>query len=121
MKNLEELKQIREKVRRNLEMRSGDYSVKIIVCLGTCGIAAGARQTMNKFADLAAQSGRSDVVISTTGCAGFCEQEPMIKVQEKGKKPVTYGHVDVAAAEKIFNNHVLKGQIVEEYLFSKGE
>jgi len=121
MKNLEELKQIREKVRKNLEMRSGDFGVKIIVCLGTCGIAAGARQTMNKLADLVAQSDRSDIVISTTGCAGFCEQEPMIKVQEKGKEPVTYGHVDVAAAEEIFNKHVLKGQIVEKYLFSKGE
>jgi (2Fe-2S) ferredoxin len=121
MKNLEELKQIKERVRRNLEMRSGEYGVKIIVCLGTCGIAAGARQTMNKLAEMSAQSDRTDIVISTTGCAGFCEQEPMIKVQEKGKEPVTYGHVDVAAAEEIFNKHVLNGQIVEKYLFSKGE
>ena len=121
MKNLAELKEIRERVRRNLEMRSGDYGVKIIVCLGTCGIAAGARQTMNKLADLNAQSDRSDIVISTTGCAGFCEQEPMIKVQEKGKEPVTYGKVDADAAEEIFNQHILKGQIVQKYVFSKGE
>jgi (2Fe-2S) ferredoxin len=121
MKNLEELKEIRERVRKNLEMRTGDFTVKIVVCLGTCGIAAGARQTMNKLAELIAQSGRTDIIISTTGCAGFCEQEPMIKVQEKGKEPVTYGKVDVKAAEDIFNQHVLKGQIVQKYLFTKGE
>ncbi len=121
MKNLEELKQIRERVRKNLEMRSGKFKVKIIVCLGTCGIAAGARQTMNKLADLSAQSGRSDIVISTTGCAGFCEQEPMIKVQEKDKEPVTYGKVDTTVAEEIFNQHVLEGQVVQKYVFSKGE
>ena len=121
MKNLEELKQIRERVRKNLEMRTGDFGVKITVCLGTCGIAAGARQTMNKLADLNAQSGRSDIIITTTGCAGFCEQEPMIRIQEKGKEPVTYGKVDVEAAEEIFNQHVLEGQIVQKYLFSKGE
>ncbi len=121
MKNLEELKEIRERVRKNLEMRTGDFAVKIVVCLGTCGIAAGARQTMNRLAELIAQSGRTDIIISTTGCAGFCEQEPMIKVQEKGKEPVTYGKVDIKAAEEIFNQHVLNGQIVQKYLFTKGE
>lgn len=121
MKSLEELKKIREKVRKSLEMRSGDFQVKIVVCLGTCGIAAGARQTMNRFAELIAQSGRTDLIISTTGCAGFCEQEPMIKIQEKGKEPVTYGKVDVQAAEEIFHQHVLQGQVVNQYLFTKGE
>lgn len=121
MKNLEELRKIREKVRKSLEMRSGDFRVKIVVCLGTCGIAAGARQTMNKFAELIGQSGRTDLIISTTGCAGFCEQEPMVKIVEKGKDPVTYGKVDVHVAEEIFNKHVLQGQVVKQYLFTKGE
>jgi len=120
VKNLEELKQIRERVRKNLEMRSSDSQIKITVCLGTCGVAAGARKTINKLADLSSQSGRSDIVIASTGCAGFCEQEPMIKVQEKDKEPVTYGKVDVDATEEIFNQHILKGKIVQKYLFSKG-
>ena len=121
MKDLSELKKIRDKVRKNLEMRSGEYAVKIMVCLGTCGIAAGARDTMNKLADLIAKSGRTDIIITTSGCAGFCEQEPMIQIQEKDKEPVVYGKVDTSAAEKIFNQHILKGQVVEDYLFSKGE
>jgi len=55
MKNLEELKEIRDRVRKDLELRAGKHRIKIIICLGTCGIAAGARQTMNTLIDLIAQ------------------------------------------------------------------
>jgi (2Fe-2S) ferredoxin len=119
MKNLEELKKIREKARKALELRTGKHLVKIVVCLGTCGIAAGARQTMNTLIDLIAKKDKTDTIVTVSGCGGFCEQEPMIQVCIKDKEPVVYGKVDSQAAEEIFNNHILKGQIVEKYLFSK--
>ena len=121
MKNLGELKKIRERVKRDLELRTGEYRIKIVVCLGTCGIAAGARQTMNTLVGLINKSNRSDIIVTTTGCAGFCEQEPMIQVYIEDKKPVIYGKVDSKAAEEIFEKHILNGKIVEEYLFSKGK
>ena len=121
MKNLEELKKIRDRARKDLELRTGKHRIKIIICLGTCGIAAGARPTMNTLIDLIAQNNRNDVIVTTSGCAGFCEQEPMIQVFIEGEEPVVYGKIDSQAAEEIFNNHILKGQIVEKYLFSKGK
>ena len=121
MKNLEELKQIRDKVKKNLQMRSGKHKVRIVVCMATCGIAAGARQTMNTLADLIGKSSRDDIAITTSGCAGFCEQEPMIQVYMEDKEPVVYGKVDSKAAEEIFEKHILNGQIVEKYLFPKGK
>jgi len=51
----------------------------------------------------------------------FCEQEPMIQVYIEDKEPVVYGKVDSQAAEEIFKEHILKGEIVEKYLFSKGK
>ncbi|MCK4400979.1 (2Fe-2S) ferredoxin domain-containing protein [bacterium] len=121
MKNLEELRQIRYKVKKNLQMRSGKHKVRIVVCMATCGIAAGARQTMNTLSDLIGKSDRDDVVITTSGCAGFCEQEPMIQIYIEDKEPVAYGKVDSKAAEEIFKKHILNGRIVERYLFSKGK
>jgi len=121
MKNLEELKKIRERVRKDLELRTGKHRIKIVVCLGTCGIAAGARETMNTLIDLIAKNDTSDTIVTTAGCAGFCEQEPMIQLYMEDKEPVVYGKVDVKAAEEIFEKHVLKGEIVEKYLFSKGK
>ena len=121
MKNLEELKKIKERVRKDLELRTGKHRIKIVVCLGTCGIAAGARETMNTLVDLINKSNRNDIIVTTAGCAGFCEQEPMIQVYVEDKEPVVYGKVDSKAAEEIFEKHILNGKIVEEYLFSKGK
>ena len=121
MKNLEELKKIRERVRKDLELRTGKHRIKIVVCLGTCGIAAGARETMNTLIDLIARNDTSDTIVTTAGCAGFCQQEPMIQLYIEDKEPVVYGRVDQKAAEEIFEKHILKGEIVEKYLFSKGK
>lgn len=119
MKNLEELKKIREKIKKDLQLRSGKYRVKIVVGMGTCGIAAGARETMNKFLELIEKNKKTDVVVTASGCYGFCAQEPMIHVYIEDKAPVVYRNVDTQAVEEIFNNHILNNKIVEKYLFSK--
>jgi len=121
MKNLEELKKIKERVKKDLDLRSGKHRIKIVVCLGTCGIAAGARQSMNALVDLVNSSEKSDVIVTTSGCAGFCEQEPMVQIYIENKEPVVYGKVDSKAAKEIFEKHILNGEIVEKYLFSKGK
>ncbi len=121
MKNLEELKKIRERVRKDLELANGEHRIKIAVCLGTCGIAAGARETMNTFIDLIAKNNRTDTIVTIAGCAGFCEQEPMIQVYIGDKEPIVYGKVDQKAAEEIFEKNILKDEIAEKHLFSKGE
>ena len=60
MKNLEELKMMREKVKKNLQLRSGKFRVKIVVGMGSCGIAAGAREVMSEFLDLIEKNKKTD-------------------------------------------------------------
>jgi (2Fe-2S) ferredoxin len=121
MKNLEELKMMREKVKKDLKLRSGKHRVKIVVGMGSCGIAAGARETMNEFLELIEKSKKTDIIITASGCFGFCAQEPMIHVYVEEDRPVTYRNIDVEAARTIFNDHVLNNRVVEKYLFSKGK
>jgi len=121
MKNLEELRMMREKVKKDLQLRAGKHRVKIVVGMGSCGIAAGARETMNEFLELIEKNKKTDVIVTASGCFGFCAQEPMIHVYVEDKKPVTYRNVDKAAAQEIFTNHILNNKIVEKYLFSKGK
>jgi (2Fe-2S) ferredoxin len=121
MKNLDELKIMREKVKRDLQLRAGEHRVKVVVGMGSCGIAAGARDTMNEFLELIEKNKKTDVIVTASGCFGFCAQEPMIHVYVEDKKPVTYRNVDKEAAQEIFNNHILNNKIVEKYLFSKGK
>ncbi len=121
MKNVEELKKMRDKVKRELRLRVGKHRVKIVVGMGTCGIAAGAREVMNEFVTLIENSKKTDIIVTASGCFGFCAQEPMIHVYIEDQRPVTYRNVDVEAARLIFNEHVLNNKVVEQYLFSKGK
>jgi len=121
MKNIEELKMMREKVRQDLRLRSGQHRVRIVVGMGSCGIAAGAREVMNEFVTLVENSKKEDIVVTASGCFGFCAQEPMIHIYVEDQRPVTYRNVDIEAARLIFNEHVLNNKVVEQYLFSKGK
>ncbi len=117
MKSLEELRKIRDEVKKSMDMREGAHRGKVVVCMGTCGIAAGARETMNSFMRSLEEQGVSDVALTAAGCAGFCEQEPLVEVDIKGREPVRYGHVDGAAAARIVEQHIVGGKVVDELVF----
>lgn len=118
MKSLEELKKIRDEVRKDMEVRAGGQRAKVVVCMGTCGIAAGARETMKAVMDALEAQGVSDVAVTAAGCPGFCEQEPLVEVQLRGQDAVRYGHVDAAAAGRIVAEHVIGGNKVADLIFS---
>jgi len=117
VKSLDELRKIRDQVRKELDLRGGQHRAKVVVCMGTCGIAAGARDTMKAL--MAALQSRSitDVAVVAAGCRGFCEQEPLVEVQISDQPAVTYGHVDGAAAERIVAEHIVAGRPVQELVF----
>ncbi len=120
MKTLEELRQIRDETRKTMDLRSGKQRARVIVGMGTCGIAAGARDTMQAFMDALEQAGGGDVAVTATGCAGFCDQEPLVEVEIKDSEPVRYGHVDAAAAQRIVKEHLMQGKVVDALVFSQG-
>ncbi len=118
MKSLEELRKIKEEVKKSMQMREGGQRVKIVVGMGTCGIAAGARETMKSFMDTLEKEGVNDVAVTATGCAGFCEQEPLVDVEIQNECPVRYGKVGKTDAERIVKEHVMGGKIVSDLVFS---
>jgi NADP-reducing hydrogenase subunit HndB len=113
MKNLEELRKIRDNVRATLALRAGGQRAKIVVGMGTCGIAAGARDTLLAFMAALDDASIADVAVTATGCAGFCDQEPLVDVEIPGQPPVRYGRVDAAAARRIVTEHIEGGKKVE--------
>lgn len=118
MKSLDELRKIKEEVKKSMEMRSGGQRVKIVIGMGTCGIAAGARDTMKAFMEALEAAKLSDVAVTATGCAGFCEREPLVDVEVQGQKTVRYGKVDRDAAKKIVTQHIIGGNVVSELVFA---
>ncbi len=118
MKSLDDLRKIRDEVRKGMEMRSGKHRAKIVVGMGTCGIAAGARDTMQSLMAALEEAGVSDVAVTATGCAGFCEREPLVDVEIAGQPAVRYGKVDAAAARRIVAEHIVGGKKVESLVFA---
>ena len=118
--SIEDLDKISSKVKRETNLRDGAGRAKITVHMGTCGIAAGARKIMNTLLGLLKETQTDDVILTTSGCVGFCSREPMATVELKGEAPVKYTDLDEEMMKKIFLDHVLGGKIVTEYALAIG-
>jgi NADP-reducing hydrogenase subunit HndB len=118
--SIEDLKKIKERERSKMVLREGQFRAKITVHMGTCGIAAGARDVMSAFRDLVAQRGALDVILTNSGCAGLCAKEPMITVELADQPPVKYVLLDREKAVRIFEEHVMGGKAVEDYALARG-
>jgi len=117
---IEDLKKIKESMKGTVNLRQGEYRVKITVHMGTCGIAAGARTIMNAFLDKIENSGADDIILTSSGCAGLCNSEPMVTLEVKESAPVKYVKLDPDKANRIFDEHVLAGNPVADYALSIG-
>jgi len=117
---IEDLDKIAEKVRRATILREGAGRAKITVHMGTCGIAAGARQIMSALLEEFEKKDIKDVILTSSGCAGLCSREPMATVELKGAAPVKYVDLTPDKIRRIFAEHVLGGQLVAEYALAEG-
>jgi NADP-reducing hydrogenase subunit HndB len=117
---LEDLKKIKRKSRRMTSLREGAGRAKITVHMGTCGIAAGAREIVLAFLDEIEKHQVQDVIVTTSGCAGLCSREPMATVQLSGQAPVKYVDLTDQKARKIFARHIQGGEIVAAYALALG-
>lgn len=117
---ISDLEKISDDFRRKMTVREGGERVKITVHMGTCGIAAGAREIMKAFLDEIDAYNCKDVIITTSGCAGLCSREPMATIELVNEAPVKYVDLTAEKAKKIFEDHVLKGKAVLDYALSVG-
>ena len=105
---------------KTMSLREGDARARVTVHMGTCGISSGARKIMSALMKLVEESEADDVILTTSGCAGLCSQEPMMTVEIKGEPPVKYVDLDETTTEKIFREHVLSGVVVEQHALAVG-
>ena len=116
----EDLDKISKKMKKIISLREGKGKAKIIVHMGTCGIAAGARSVMNALIEEIEKRDLKDIILTISSCAGFCSCEPMITIELQDEPPVKYANITSEKAMEILENHVLKGSIVKEYALSIG-
>ena len=117
IRSLDDLKEIQDQARDAIAIREG-APTKVVVGMGTCGIAAGAREVLSAILDELAQRNIKGVSVTQTGCAGLCQHEPMVEVSGDDEIQVMYGRVTPERARRIVSQHLVNRQIVAEWVLT---
>jgi len=120
IRSLADILAIKEQAQRKTALREDGYTMCFTVHMGTCGIASGARDVVNAVAEELEKSGRTDIRLTTSGCIGACEHEPVMTVESLGAQPALYGRLDAAKAREVFRQ-TLAGKSTPAYLVYVGQ
>lgn len=114
LKSLDELRQLRTQLQQEIKART-ETNTTVIVGMGTCGIAAGAREVMQAFLnELSARN--IDAHVVTTGCIGMCSKEPLVDIQQGDGPRITYGNVRPDMVPRIVEEHIIQGNVVMPWI-----
>lgn len=122
MKSLAELQAIREKMRRQMNVRDADDDrIRVVVGMATCGIAAGARPVLDAFLEEVEKRNLQNVTVTQTGCIGVCRLEPIAEVYAPGEEKVTYVKLTPDMVPKIVSEHLVNRRVAVEYTIGAAE
>lgn len=113
VKSIEDLVRIREEAQRTLKVRL-ETGTRIIVGMGTCGIAAGARDVMRAILEELDRR-QIEAHVETVGCIGMCASEPLVDIEQAGQPRITYGRVKPSMVPRLIEEHLVNGRVVEEW------
>jgi NADP-reducing hydrogenase subunit HndB len=115
--SIEDFKKLQEESRRSIRMRT-KTGTRIIVGMGTCGIAAGARETLQAIvAEL--QRREIDAHVTTVGCIGMCASEPLVDIEQADGARITYGLVKPTMVPRLIDEHLINGRVVPEWVVGR--
>jgi NADP-reducing hydrogenase subunit HndB len=118
---LEELRKLRDSKKNDLRKRDAEgKEIQVIVGMGTCGIAAGAKVTLDAFIKSLDDNNLVDtVMVRQTGCMGLCHSEPTVEVVVPGMPAVIYGKVDAGVAEEIIKKHIIGRELLNGHILDR--
>ncbi len=117
---LQDLKKLRESKQQELERRDvAGKTVNIVIGMGTCGIAAGAKDTLDTFIKVLNEKNLNYVTVTQSGCMGLCYAEPTVEVIAPDMPKTIYGKVDAEVAKQIVAEHIEQGRLVENHVYDR--
>ncbi len=117
LKNVEELKKLRAEALKDIMVRT-QTGTRIIVGMGTCGIAAGAREVMNAILkELEAR--KIEAHVETVGCVGMCAKEPLVDIDQAGKSRIRYANITPENVPRLIEEHLVKGNVIQEWAIGR--
>lgn len=120
MKSLKDLQKIKERVLEEIKIREQDPDNIILeIGMGTCGIAAGAREVMQALLEEIKRRNLNGIQVIQTGCIGLCGEEPLVVIKQPKKGKIIYGNLDENKARQIVSQHLVNGIIIKEWVVTK--
>ncbi len=117
---LDDLRKLREQKKREMNARESEgKTAQVIIGMGTCGLAAGAKETFDAFVSELTANRLDHVAIKQTGCMGLCYSEPTVEVLMPDMPPVVYGKVDAEVARRIVRQHIMDRRLVDDHIYDK--
>ena len=116
---IDDLKKIKDKTTKETSLRHGAANIKITVHMGTCGIAAGAREVMNALMEELAEADRQDIRVVTSGCMGMCSSEPNVTIEIEESAPIVYQLMDSNKMRQVFKRHVMLGEVQTDFALAR--
>ncbi len=117
LSSVEDLARVHEDACGALEARRSGETV-IFIGMGTCGVAAGARETMQAVRDELARRG-IEATIESVGCIGMCVKEPLVDIQQAGGPRITYCNVRPDMVPRLIEEHLVQGRPVAEWIIGR--
>ncbi len=121
IKSLEELKALRESMKTSLRLRhEGESSdtIEILVGMGTCGIASGARDTFSELVKVLEEKNVQAKVVSV-GCIGYCVMEPTVELHIPGREALVYGKITKDKVLELVDTVIVNGGYLDKDLVIK--
>jgi NADP-reducing hydrogenase subunit HndB len=118
---LEDLRKLRDQKKQEVQKREVEgKTIQVIVGMGTCGIAAGAKQTFDAVVQALDEAKMGDkVIVRQTGCMGLCYVEPTVEVIVPGMPDTIYGKVDSGVAKTIVQKHIVEKALVDNHIYDR--
>mgnify|MGYP005825568673 CR=1 FL=1 len=117
LKSVQDLTHLREETRQALRMRN-NTGTSIMIGMGTCGIAAGAREAMDAIrAELTKR--QIDAYVGGVGCIGMCAKEPLVDIQQAGGPHILYANIQPEMVPRLIEQHLIKGKPVTEWVICR--
>ena len=119
--SLDDLRKLRDNKKDDLRKREADgKEVQIIVGMGTCGIAAGAKEILDSFIlGIDEHKLVDSCLLRQTGCMGLCHSEPTVEVAVPGMPPVIYGNVNKDIVKEIIQKHLIGKELLDGYIIDR--
>lgn len=117
MKKIEELHQIKEEKRKELDLRintKADTREKhILVCQGTGCTSSKSPEILENFRKILKEKNIDNIKVIKTGCFGLCAKGPIVIIRPED---TFYAMVKPEDCEEIIQTHIIEGKKVERLL-----